>query len=200
MHARLLTGIGLLTAAAAAASADRVDLFVFENADGVDTSIVDLWVDVIDQGSNIDFVFHNDSTMGAVTAVYFETNNLIANGLIFGSAGTVNFAAGASPASPAGSVFAFGGSWAGNTYSADADSPGPTNGVGVGETLTVRFDLLGSYADVLAALAPSAADGFRIAEHAQAFGPYSLWTSNVPAPGAAAFLGLAGLLAARRRR
>lgn len=193
--------MGALACAAGTALAGvRVDLYVFENSDGVDTSTVDLWVDVIDQGSSIDFTFHNDSTTGVVTAVYCEVNNLIANGTILGSSGAVSFAPSATPHTPPGSIFGYGGTWEGNLYSADADAPGPANGVGVGETLTVRFDLLGSFADVIDALRPNNADGFRIAQHAQSFGPSSLWTVNTPAPGAACLLGLAGALIARRRR
>lgn len=197
---RILTGVGLVACAAAFASANRVDLLIFENPGPVDPGTVDLWVDVIDMGSTVDFVFHNDSTDGVVSNVYFEQNSLIMNGSISGSTGTVNFAAGGSPNAPAGSIFSYGGTWGGNEYLASANSPAPTNGIGVGETLTITFDLVGSYADVLAALQPNAADGFRIAEHAVSFGQFSLWTTNVPAPGATALLGLGGLLVSRRRR
>jgi len=192
-----------LAACASAASANRVDLLMFENAGGVDPLIVDLWVDVIDQGSTVDFVFHNDSTDGVVAAIYFESNGvstgLMANGALGATSGIVNFDTPASPGSPPGSISGFGGTWGGNLFAADADSPAPTNGIGVGETLTISFDLLGSYGDVLGAL-QNPDTGFRIAQHATSFGQNSIWTTTVPAPGAAALLGLGGLIAGRRRR
>lgn len=197
---RILTGIGFVACATAFAMANRVDLNIFENPGPVDPGTVDLWVDVLDMGSTVDFVFHNDSTDGVISNVYFEQNALIANGAITGSTGAVAFAVGGSPANPAGSIVGFGGTWDGNLFRVSANSPSPANGVGVGETLTISFDLVGTYAQVLAALQPDATEGFRIVEHAISFGPYSLWTTNVPTPGAAAILGFGGLLAARRRR
>lgn len=200
---RKTVGCLALAACATAASANRVDLLMFET-NGVDPVTVDLWVDVVDQGATVDFIFHNDSTDGVVSSIYFETNNvssgLIANGALGATTGTVNFSVGATPPSPPGSISGFGGSWGGNLFAADADSPPPTNGVGVGETLTISFDLLGSYGSVLSAL-QNPDGGFRIAQHAISFGQNSIWTTNmVPAPGAAALLGFGGLFVGRRRR
>jgi hypothetical protein len=198
MPTRKTLALAALAACAGAAQADRIDLFMFED-NGVNPLIIDLWVDVVDQGSSVDFVFHNDSTQGVVAEVYFESTNLIGNGAVTGSTGTVNFDTGANPPSPPGSITNFGGAWAGNLLALDAQSPGPTNGVGVGETLTVSFDLLGSFTDVIHGLTRQ--DGFRIAEHVISIGQQSIWTTNfVPAPGALALLGLAGLAAPRRRR
>ncbi|GAB4384322.1 MAG: hypothetical protein Kow0022_06520 [Phycisphaerales bacterium] len=197
---RIVTGVGLAACAATLASADRVNLLLYENQDNVSPALVDLWVDVIDMGSSVDFVFHNDSTDGVVSNIYFEQNDLIVNGVIAGQTGQVSLSTGGSPPHPAGSIVNFGGSWGGNLFQVSAVSPPPANGIGVGETLTVTFDLLGSYADVLAALQPGAADGFRIAQHVISFGPSSFWTTNVPAPGASALLAVGGLMMSRRRR
>ncbi len=194
---------GMIGAASAVASAGvRIDLAVYENSSGGDTSKLDLWVDVINGGSVVDFVFRNDSTGPAVVAnVYFEMNSLIANGSIAGQSAGVSFATGGSPPNPAQPGFLFGDSWGGNLYRARAGSPAPQNGINPGESMTVRFDLVGSYADVVSALQPNASDGFRIAQHVISVNnDFSVWTINTPTPGSAAVLGLGGLLAVRRRR
>ena len=188
-----------VAACTSAASANRVDLLMFENSGGVDAVSVDLWVDVLDAGSQVDMVFHNDSTDGAIANIYVESTLLLANGSIAGSTGTVNFDTSTSPATPPGSITNFGGSWGGNLFAVGAEDPAPTNGINPGETLTIRFDLLGSYNDVLDALLDPDG-GFRIAQHAISFGANSIWTTTVPAPGAAALLAFGGVLAGRRRR
>ncbi len=184
-------------AAANAGTVNRIDLLMFED-NGVDPAIVDLWVDVVDAGSNVDFIFHNDSTDGSVANIYFENNLFLSNGSINGVTGTVAFAEGGSPGTPPGTI----GAWGGNMFSASADNPAPTNGINPGETLTIRFDLAGSFGDLFNALEdPSGDNGFRIAQHAISFGSQSIWTTNVtvPAPGALAVLGFGGLAIRRRR-
>lgn len=193
----------VIAACAGIASADRVDLFMFED-NGVNPLIVDLWVDVVDNGATVDFIFHNDSADGAVSSIYFENNNisgsLLANGSITGSTGDVDFSVGATPPNPPGSISGFGGNWGGNLFAVDADSPPPFNGINPGETLTISFDLIGSFHNILSAL-NNPEQGFRIAQHAISFDEQSIWTVNVvPAPGAIAVLGFGGLLAGRRRR
>src|SRR5690606_23626652 len=52
------------------AAAERVDLVVFE---GSHFAGLDVWLDVVDRGSEVDFVFRNDSSIGSsVASVYFE--------------------------------------------------------------------------------------------------------------------------------
>lgn len=200
LRAALVAGAAGVMVTSASAGV-RVDLLVYENADSADTSSLDLWVDVVNGGSFVDFVFHNDSTgPGVVANVYFEMNSLIANGSIAGQSAGVDFDEGGSPPNPAQPAFLFGGSWGGNEFNARASSPAPHNGIGSGETLTVRFDLVGSYGDVLAALKPGATDGFRIAQHVISVGQASVWTINTPTPGGAALLGVVGLMGLRRRR
>lgn len=55
---------------ASAANAARIDLTPFGSS--ASPTGVDVWVDVVDAGSNFKFIFHNDSTAGSVTGVYFE--------------------------------------------------------------------------------------------------------------------------------
>ncbi len=180
----------------------RVDLIVYENADAADVSALDLWVNLTDGGTFVDFTFHNDSTAPATVAnVYFEANSLLSGGAIVGSTGTVIFADGGTPMNPAPPGMPYGGAWGGNLYRASATPPPSTNGIDPGETLTVRFTLVGSFADVLAAVQPNASGGFRIAQHVISVNDdFSVWTINTPSPGTVALLGLGGLTAVRRRR
>ncbi|MBX3322091.1 MAG: hypothetical protein KF757_03775 [Phycisphaeraceae bacterium] len=192
---------GLLCVGAASAGV-RVDLFVYENSDNGDVSMIDLWVDVVDSGSFVDFVFRNDSTGPATVAnVYFEMNSLLSGGSVHAQSGGVSFSTGGNPPNPAQPAFLYGGAWGGNLYRAGANPPPSFNGIDPGETLTIRFSLVGSYADVVAALQPNATDGFRIAQHVISVNDdFSIWTINTPTPGGAAVLALGGLVAMRRRR
>ena len=206
---RHIAVLGCFCGFAALAHADIVNLSVYENADNADVSGLNLFVDVTDGGTYIEFAFGNSSSISAVvTAVYVEDANAIngwlLNGHISAESAGVNFSDGATPPNPAQIGDAFGGAWAGNLYAADADSPGPTNGINEtgNESLTLRFDYGGgaTFADVLAALTADE-PGFRFAQHVQGLpGGYSVWTTTVPAPGSVTAIALAGLLAARRRR
>lgn len=201
--------LGCLCGLATIASADIVNLAVYENSDNADVSGLNLFVDVTDGGSYIEFAFGNSSSISAVvTAVYVEDTHAIdgwlLNGHISAESAGVNFSDGATPHNPANIGGAFGGAWAGNLYSADADSPAPTNGIGEtgNESLTLRFDYGGgaTFADIIDALT-SDDPGFRFAQHVQVLpGGFSVWTTSVPAPGSVSAIALAGLLAARRRR
>lgn len=205
-----LAASSVTLALASAAQAERIDLGIFENADGADVSELDLWLDVLPAGADqVDFVFHNDSAIPSIiTAVYVEASDfatlaLAAPQIVSQSAG-VSFAQGATPPSPAGSIQFFGGDW-NSLYTADADSPAPAHGInaGLGETLTLRFDLVGGATpgDIVAAITDDPAR-LRIAQHIQALpGGSSVWSVTVPSPGVLTLLSAGGLvLAARRRR
>lgn len=202
------TAVALLSAVAVA-NADIVDLSVYENADNANVAGLDLFVDVTDGGTYVDFMFGNSSTISAiVTAVYVEDTAAIdgwlLNGRIAGESAGVDFSDGATPPNPASIGIDFGGAWGGNLYSADAESPSPTHGINEtgNESLTLRFDYGNgaTFGDVLAAL--TADDpGFRFAQHVQGLpGGSSVWTTTVPAPGSLAALALVGAMASRRRR
>ncbi|MEZ6243577.1 MAG: hypothetical protein R3B57_11105 [Phycisphaerales bacterium] len=186
----------------------RVDLFVFENQDSVPTGNIDIWVDVVDNGSTIDFVWHNDSTEAAnLTSIYIENSNaagLLSNANIMNVAG-VQYSSSATPPNPAGSIQFFGGAWQGNIFSADPDTPQPNvNAINPGESLTTRFDYSGglTYQMVIDSLLdPDFPTAFRLAGHVQGIGAgdSSIWVVS-PAPGSAGLLAGAALLGARRRR
>lgn len=207
-RASLVASIAVLSLGSAA-QADRVDFTIFENATGADVSELDLWLDVLPAGSDqIDFVFHNDSTISAVvTSVYFEDSDFAALALsmprIVDESSGVSFSDDASPAEPAGSVQHFGGVWT-SLYSAGADTPSPFNGInaGAGETLTIRFDLAGSTSvqDVIDAIVDDPSR-LRITQHIQSLpSNASVWSITVPSPGSLALLSAGLLLVARRRR
>lgn len=179
----LVAAMSLVVWAAGGAEAARVDLTVFENASAVSTAGLDLWVDVLDVGgSQVDFVFHNDSTISAiVTQIYFEStfSGLLTNGALQGATAGVAFVVGADPGSPPGGTNI---SWAGELASfGRANAGGVSNGVNNPppiETLTIRFDYDGAttLADVLDVLGDASG---RIAQHVQSVGTSSASISTV---------------------
>ncbi len=207
MQTRTLAVAGALIACTAPALAGpRIDMFVYENADNVDTDLIDVWVEINDLGGQIEFVVGNDSVTGDVTSIYFEdtafSSGALLNGAIVDNA-DVEMSPNATPPNPAGSINGvLGGVWGGNIYSVDPDNPGSVaNSLNSGEQVSFVFDLgSASYADILSALTSDPA-GFRIATHVQRVGDNdaSLWTV-VPAPASASLMGLGGLLMVRRRR
>ncbi len=202
----MLKVLCVVGAAASIANAQRFDLFIYENDDGADVSGLELYFEIFDVGGTaIDFVFHNDSADPAiVTAVYFEnTFGGLVDGRIQDESAGVDFDENATPPNPAQPGFGFGGSWSGNLFDADAESPGPTNGInqGVGETLTIRFDYDGiGLSDVQDALNNDPRD-LRIAQHIQGLvNGESVWSINVPAPATLVAFGGLAAFAGRRRR
>ncbi len=174
-----LTLAAVLTAQVQAA---RVDLFVFENASSGDVSGLDLWVDVLDVGgTQVDFVFHNDSTVPAIiTQIYFESSlsSLVSGLAIQAQTAGVSFKVGAAPGSPPGGNNI---GWAGELASFGRTSAGGvSNGVNEPapvETLTIRGDYeIG--ADLAAVLAALVGDG-RIAQHVQSVGTAGFSVSAV---------------------
>lgn len=195
-------------AVSTAAHADRIDMFVFENADGVDTSGLDIWVDAVDGGTHIDLVFHNDSEADSfVTSLYIEATEFTSEGfedmmILTPQPVGVDYESGAHPQDPAGSIDNYMTPWRGSLFSASPESPSPVNGINPGESLTIRAEYDGiNFSDVMNNL--NSSDGFRIAQHIQGIGEgsSSVWAVNepVPEPAAAAAIVLMALAPRRRR-
>jgi len=194
------------------ASAERVDLNVFENSSGADVSGLDLWVDVTSSGGYVDMKFNNDSTISAIlTQIYLESNlsSLLNNGMIYATTGNVHFVPGANPSSPPGGTNI---GWVGEFYTAGrVKAGGVSNGidddaVDPDESLTLRFDLLTGKTldDVLSSLV----DDGRVAGHVQGLprgASVSVVTVPLPVAGSAGLamlgaIGLARVVRGRARR
>ena len=159
----------------------------------------------VEAGPGANQVYFQFSNTGpnamSITDVYFDDGTLLGIASITNGSG-VSFSQNASPPNlpgwnnitPAFQVTA--------GFSADSNPPAQPNGVNPGETLTIVFNLLGgfTFADTINAL-NTPGDVLRIGIHVQGFaGGGSESFVNTPTPGALGLLGLAGLVAARRRR
>ncbi len=181
--------------------ATPIDLYVYENSDNANTEGLHTWIDLIDGGSYVDFTFHNDSTISSViTDIYFESTAFSSTSLTNGTIVTpqptgVDFTNSASPPEPAGSIRHFGGEWNGNLFVAGATPPASKNGIGQGESLTIRFNYMNiNFNDLQEALSNPTA--FRIAQHVQCLpNNKSIWTvTPLPLPSTMTLL-VSGLLA-----
>lgn len=208
----ILAALGI---AASAATAERIDMFVFENADGANVAGLDLWVDVVDRGEHAEFVFYNDSTISSfVRSVYLEETDFSDDAIedveiADDQQDGVRFKNGGSPKNPAGAIKHFGGKWQGNLFAGKSRKSGSgKDGIDAGERLVIEFELDDiDFATLISGLT-SDTPTFRIAQHVQGLpGGESVWTKNtpngriVPLP-SAAMMSLAGLgmVATRRRR
>jgi hypothetical protein len=183
--ARLLCAAGAaLVLSATPADAMIYSLSIFENTDGVDVSGLDLWVDVIDGGSYVDFEFHNDSLVNSfISSVYIENAGASLSGsalsggsIVFESTG-VNFSNGSTPPNPPGAI----GGWGGNAYAVNADSPSSSNGINPGEWMTLRMDYEdANYGEILSMISTG---DLRLAQHIQGIGQSSVWGTTGDEPG-----------------
>lgn len=218
-HMKTIMGLcaGLAaTLIAGTASAMIFPLFVYENADNADTNGLNLWFEVTDGGSYVDFTFYNSSTIASnVANVYFEANGAGLNlgaAAIAGESVGVDFKSGGSPGNPAPGESPLG--WNGTEARFRAKNPAPFWGIknlqpqSDAEWLKIRFSYGSStYDEVISDLTSGE---FRVAQHVTGM-PESIWTVSgepinpVPLPASAWLLGSglagwAGISQIRRRR
>lgn len=206
MAACVLSGLAMCASAKAVVP---TSFNVFENASSVSLAGLTLSLNTAQNApGTIDFVFGNTSVapnaLASIDDIYFEQTALsslwLSAGSVFGSTGSVNFGTPAAPGSlPGGVNIAFGP----NLFTAGRNG-GASNGVGPGDTLTIRFTLGGTYAQFLTDWG-AAPDSFRIGMHVQRLGLDGAASVGavtvVPSPtGAIALAAAGGLMMVRRRR
>lgn len=208
----LVVGCCGLSAATMSASASfTLPVSIYNNADSASLSGMSISVNVSDGGSFAIFSIQNSSSgvnaNCVVTSIYFESTAFSIASLASGALVTpfdpgVSYSVGATPPNPAAGGLAP--SWGGNMFSAKPNSPSPVHGVGSGEQVSARFNYIGGMDfATLQSMLLSDPTKFRIAMHIQGVGEgggSSVWGVTVPSPGAAALIGLAGLVGVRRRR
>lgn len=197
-------GLPLLVALAAGsvAHAQVFPFAIFENADGVNVSGLDLSLSLIDGGSHVDFMISNMSSIGGVVtgiAVEDPGASPTLSGLTILPDGVGSGWSVGGLAIP-GSIAGFSGPWNG-TMGAVRANPSPiANGIVSGEYLTLRFSLgSSSFDDVVDAVS---SQNLRLVMHIQSLGAndeFSVWGTTVPTPATAALF-LGGLIFAARRR
>ena len=187
--------IAALTTLAGIAQAQSANFVVFENADGVDVSGLNIGLEVIDLGTQIEFLISNNSEIEArVTSIYFEDTEFssenLSNPLIQNNDGVNYTSDRVAPRGPAGSIkHTEGGDWRGTLFGLAPTTPQPNlTSMSPGEMVSVIFDLDDgiSASDVFSAL-NDPVEGFRVTMHIQSVGPYgsSVWAVN-PTPGTVA--------------
>lgn len=203
-----LCAAAIVGASQTASAGTSLPVWIYASSSGASLSGLTVTVDVSDGGTYAIFSVDNASTgvnSGAVvTQICFEqtaySQQYLGSAALVAPFGPgVNYVNGSSPPNPGGGLSP---SWGGNLFSTQPSAPPPVNGVGSGEQVSVRFDHLSgmTYSTLVNDLV---ADPmlFRVAMHIQAVGTSgdSVWGVTVPAPGAAALLGLA-IGTGRRRR
>ena len=202
--------LALVAILPAQARAELFDFAALTNYSGDSDAIAEqLVVNVTDTGpgsGDVFFSFYNnwdpitlsqivpdaDGPIGVITNIFFMDGDLLGNGYVAGDSGaTVAFTAGGTslPTDLQGLGFTSA------LFTATAEPPRPTNGVGFYpdygvEYVTIGFDLLGG-ADIEGIFSALRDQSLLIGLHVQAIGEYSDWFVT-PLPGAV-ILGLLGL-------
>lgn len=159
-------------------------------------------VDVTDPGGGqIDFTFKNvGAAASSITDVYWDDGSLLGIFSITNTPGLVEFSNPATPGNLPGGNNADPDFNATAGFSADSDPPVQPLGVNPGETLLVRFNLIGgqTFADAINELNNNT---LRIGIHVQGFASGGSESFITPEPGTFGLLGcgLLALAAARRR-
>ena len=133
------------------------------------TGEAQLFVELIDQGTQVDFLFTNIGPLASsITDVYFDDGTLLGIASITNTPGLVEFSQLASPPDLPGGNNLVPPFSTTTGFSADSDPPAQPLGVNPGEALTITFDLMpaGTHQDVVDELASGV---LRIGIHVQGF-------------------------------
>ncbi|MBW8001929.1 MAG: PEP-CTERM sorting domain-containing protein [Planctomycetes bacterium] len=173
-----------------------------------DSSLVNIWMEVTDGASTADFKIYNDSTIASsITGVYVMDGSILGLSSVTGSGPGVVFDSPANPSTlPSGNTYLHPVTGLPDPFithdgfSTDADPPLHTNGVnaGIGEYVTVTFDLDGTIEELIAEID---ARTVRIGLHIQGFTDGSSESAvNVPEPTTIMLLGFGALVLRRKKR
>jgi MYXO-CTERM domain-containing protein len=172
-----------------------------DNGNHSDNPDVDLYVEVVDKDSFVDFKFINDSLIDcSIARIYFQGGAFLGEVEIIPGPGT-SFSGYPKPHNLPG----------GNTLdppfiatyelSMDSDPPVPKNGINPGEWLIVKFELInnGTFLNVVEEMHSGA---LRIGTHVIGFddGSSESAVTESPEPATLSLLGLGALALLRRRR
>lgn len=194
---RLLSVVMALVVTVGYASATQYSFTNITNNNAANAAAgeAQLFMDVTQQGSNVQFAFTNIGPLASsITDIYFDDNDLHLTFSNFVQSAGVTYTVGANPSNlPGGNPYSFS-----SDYSYDSASPVQPKGVNPGESLTIVFSLANSYqySDILDALDDGS---MRVGLHVQGFangGSESFINDDpnpVPEPGSLVLLG-AGML------
>ena len=177
----------------------QLEIFT-DNGSYYDSPDMDLYVEVADRDSHVDFTFHNESLIdSSIARIYFEGGPFLSIADIIGGPGT-SFSQSAKPSNlPAGNLLepSF---VTTHELSFDSDPPAPKNGINPGEWVMTTFDLIngGTFLNLVDELNTGA---LRIGVHVVGL-PKGSGESAIttPEPTTLFLLGLGALALLRKRR
>lgn len=191
--------VGMLLPSLCGATIYQFEIFT-NNGNFYDNPGMDIYMDVSNGGSVVEFTFYNDSTVqSSVTGIYFDDGPMIGSAMsIINGPGTL-FAEDGPGNLPSGNMIGFD---ADREFNIGSVPPPPENGInniGVGEWATIELTLDGyTLLDVLAALDSGS---LRVGVHIQDFTDGSSESAvNIPEPVTVLMLGLGGLALRRKRK
>lgn len=178
----------------------QLEIFT-DNGSYYDSPDMDLYVEVADRDSQVDFTFHNESLIDcSIARIYFDVGSFLSISDIIGGPGT-SFSQSAKPGNlPTGTLLEPSFS---TTYelSFDSDPPAPKNGINPGEWVMTTFDLIngGTFLTVADELNSNV---FRIGIHVIGLpdGSGESAVTAAPEPTTLSLLGLGALALLRKRR